>query len=112
MPHTLEQRHTLSVGATRLCRVNCTDDLDSGVSLTGSPTVAEVTTSDLTLANKIVNTATYTDDVTGNTVAIGKGIQFTVSGGSAGTTYRVRITCSTDGSPAETLVFDVLIDWE
>ena len=112
MPNTLPQRHTLSVGATRLVRINATSDLDDGASFTGTPTVAEVTTSDLTLANNIVNTATYTDAITGNTVAIGKGIQFTAAGGTADTTYRVRVTCSTDSSPAETIVYDLLLDWE
>lgn len=112
MPITLTQRHTLSVGATRLVRINGTNDLDDGASFTGTPTVAEVTTTDLTLDNKAVNTATYSDSVTGETVAIGKGIQFTVAGGTRNYTYRVRVTCSTDSSPAETLVYDVLIDWE
>ena len=112
MPHTLVQRHTLSVGATRVVRINCTSDLDSGESLTGTPTVAEVTSSDLTLGSKSVNTATYTDAATGVLVAIGKGIIFTAAGGTAGTTYRVRITCGTDATPAETLVYDALLDWE
>ena len=111
MPKTLKQRHTLSVGATRLVRVDGTDDLDDGASFTGTPTVVEVTTSDLTLTNKAVNSATYTD-IDGATVAIGKGLQFTASGGSAGTTYTIRVTCSTDSSPAETLVYDLKLNWE
>jgi len=72
MPRTLQQRHSLSVGATRVVRVNATDDLDDA----------------------------------------GKAILFTASGGTAGTEYRVRVTCGTDSSPAETLVYDLLLDWE
>jgi hypothetical protein len=111
MARILSQRYTLSVGATRMVRINCTDDLDDGASLTGTPTVAEQTTSDLTLDDKAVNAATYSCAVTGKTVAIGKAIEFTVAGGSAGTDYTVRCTCSTDSSPAETLVYDVILSW-
>jgi hypothetical protein len=104
---TLNQIHSVSAGSTRLVRVNCTRDLDSGVSLTGTPTVVEVTTTALTLASKAVNTATYVESHSGTTVAIGKAVEFTVTGGVAGTTYTVRITVSTTSTPAETLVYDV-----
>lgn len=106
MPITLTQRREISAGATRLVRINCTRDLDDGASLTGTPTVVEVTTTALTLSLKIVNTAAYTDSVTGETVAVGKGIQFVCSGGVAGNTYTIRATCTTNSSPAETLVYD------
>lgn len=109
MPITLSQRHTVSVGATRLVRVNCTQDLDDGASLTGTPTIAEVTTTALTLGSKAVNSATYSDAVTGRTVSVGKALQFTVAGGVAGTSYTVRCTCGTNSSPAETLVYDLLL---
>jgi hypothetical protein len=112
MAVTLSQRHTLSVGETRVVRVNCTADLDDGASLTGTPTVVEVTTTALTLGDKAVNAATYTDANTGRTVAAGKAVQFTVAGGVAGTTYRVRVTVGTDSTPAETLVYDLLLSWE
>jgi hypothetical protein len=111
MPRTLTAAKALSAGSTRLVRLDATDDLDDGASFTGTPTVAEVTTSDLTLDNKIVNTATYSDSQTGRTVAIGKGIQFTAAGGTAGQSHTVRVTCSTDSSPAETLVYDLTITW-
>lgn len=109
MPITLTQTHDISVGATRLVRVDYTRDLDEGASLTGTPTVVEVTTSALTIANRKVNTATYTKSGSGGTVPIGKAVEFTVTGGAAGTTYRIRITCGTNSSPAETLPYDVLL---
>ena len=112
MPITLSQDRTLSTGATRRVRINYTIDLDSGVSLTGTPTVVEVTTSDLTLDDKIVNTSTYIDRATGKTVEVGKAVTFTVAGGVANTTYRIRVTVETDSLPAETLVYDVLLSWE
>lgn len=109
MPITLPQVHTVSAGATRLVRINCTRDLDSGASLTGTPTIVEVTTTALTLANKKVNTATYVEADTGDTVAVGKALEFTVTGGVAGTTYTIRATCATNSSPAETLVYDLTL---
>ena len=111
MPITLKQRATISAGATRLLRINATDDLDDGASLTGTPTILEVTTTALTLGSKTVNAATYTDAVTGETVAVGKGLQCTVAGGVAGTEYRIRATCSTNSTPAETLVYDVILSF-
>jgi len=111
MARILAQRYTLSVGATRMVRIDCTDDLDDGASFTGTPTVAEQTTSDLTIANEAVNTSTYSCSASKETVAIGKAIEFTVAGGSAGTEYTVRVTCGTDSTPAETLVYDIILAW-
>lgn len=107
----LAQVHTVSAGSTRLVRINCTRDLDSGASLTGTPTIVEVTTTALTLANKKVNTATYVESQTGDTVAIGKALEFTVTGGTAGSTYTIRATCSTNSTPAETLVYDLALTY-
>ena len=109
MPITLTSTKRISVGSTRVVRLNCTNDLDDGASLTGTPTVAEVTTSVLTLGSKTVNAATYSDSETGKTVAIGKGIVFTATGGVAGTSYTVRATCGTNSTPAETLVYDLIL---
>ncbi len=109
MPIELKPIHQIGAGATRLVRVNFEYDLDSDTLLTGTPTVVEVTTTDLTLANKKVNTVAYTDTHSGVEVAIGKAVEFTVSGGTAGTLYRIRVTVSTASSPAETLVYDLLL---
>jgi len=92
-------------------RVNFADMLEAGAALTGTPTVAEVTTSDLTLDNKAVTTADYVSDKTGKTVSSGDAVTFTVAGGSDGTTYTIRITVSTNSSPVETLVQDIQVAW-
>ena len=92
-------------------RVNCTEDLDDSASLTGTPTITEQTTSDLTLGNKVVTSTTYTDSVTGETVAAGKAFSFTATGGTAGTAYRIRASVATDSSPAETLVYDLILTY-
>ncbi len=85
--------------------VDFTDYLRSGETLTGTPTVVEVTTSALTIDNKAVNSAAITKD--GRTVAIGKGVVFRVQGGTAGTTYTIRVTVGTSATPARTKVWNV-----
>ena len=101
------QRQFMSAGETRMVGVSFIGELDSGELLTGTPTVAEVTTTDLTLANKVVNTAELTLD--GVTVAIGQAVQFSITGGTAGVTYQITCTCGTDATPAQTLIQTVTI---
>jgi len=108
----LPQTFVISVGDTETVAVNFTDHLDSGELLTGTPTVVEVTTSDLTLGSKAVNTATYVESQSGDTVAIGAAVQFSVSGGTAANSpYKIRVTCSTDATPARTFVRDCTLIW-
>lgn len=83
--------------ASRLYGVNYTTWLTSAELCNGTPTAVEETTTDLTIASVAVNTATFVD-IRGNTVAIGKGIQFRVSGGTAGLTYTILVTTATDSS--------------
>jgi len=75
--------------------------LDSGETLTGTPTVTEQTTSVLTISGAAVNTAAFTDG-DGNTVAIGEGVQFRVEDDSdnsnAGSTYEILVKCATTDS--------------
>lgn len=67
--------------------------------LTGTPTVDG---DGLTVASIAINTATFKNRKRG-TVAIGKGVQFTLAGGTAGEDYNVELEATTDGSPAQTL---------
>ena len=93
-----------SPGDTAAIAMDFTPLLRSGELLTGTPTVTQVDGSDLTIANVGKNTAQIT--VNGSTVAIGAAIQCTVSGGTSSTKYRVRMSCGTDSTPAQTLVRD------
>ena len=95
-------------GATHTMKVDFTDSLKDGALLTGTPTVVEVTTSDLTLSNKAVNTAAVT--IEGVTVAIGKAVLTTVAGGTANTTYTIKVTVSTDETAAQTFVTNYRLD--
>lgn len=111
MTVTAPQRHTISVGETRLVRVNFTENLSSGVTLTGTPTVAEVTTTDLTIGSKALNGSEYTD-LDGASVAASCGVQFTVAGGTAAhSPYEIAITVATNSSPAETLKQNIVLSF-
>ena len=102
-----DQVQCKTASEARNVAVNFQGKLDSGELLTGTPTVVEVTTSDLTIDNVAVNTAALTID--GVSVAIGEAVQFRVSGGNAGTDYTIRIDVGTDASPAQTLVLNVCL---
>jgi hypothetical protein len=110
MPTIANQRGEMSAGAARNVAIDYTSELaKTGELLTGTPTITEVTTSDLTLSNKAVSTASLT--ILGETVAIGKAVQFKVSAGSGLLgQYTVRITVSTDATPAQTFVDDYVLD--
>ena len=104
------QLGVISAGAQRQARINCTRDLLPGESLTGTPTVVERTTTDLTITSKLVNVA-QEDDVEGETVAIGKCLLFFLVGANAGTNYVIDIGCGTTSSPdAETLVYEGFLE--
>lgn len=92
-----------AVGETNNVSVSFADVLDEGELIAGTPVVIELTTSDLTIENKRVNTAAV---VMGEqTIAIGKAVQFSVSGqGTANTPYTIKITATTDSDPAQVKV--------
>jgi hypothetical protein len=103
MAKTLDQVPVISQGDTEMMAVDFTDLLDSGELLTGTPTVAEVTTSDLTIANVAVSTGSLT--ILGATVATGAAVQATISGQLSATgAYDMTVTATTDATPARTLV--------
>ena len=58
--------------------IDCRGKLDSGETITGTPTVAEQTTSDLTVTGITVNVAVVT--IKGKSVPIGQAVQFKISG--------------------------------
>ena len=90
--------------------VNFTNKIPSGVSLTGTPTVS-FSPSGPSASSVQVNAAMFTDDaIQGDpdTVAIGKGVLFKVSGVVARTTYTV--TVSATGDDDETYGVDAEMD--
>jgi hypothetical protein len=100
------------VGAVRLCKVSFKGQLESSELLNGTTggatlTVAEVTTTDLTIGGAIFNASTITiDDDTA--VLAGQAVTFSVTGQlEANSPYTIKITCTTDAS--QTLVAYVVI---
>lgn len=102
MPSIAPQRHKKTVSEARLVSVDMRGVLEAGELLTGTPTIVEVTTTDLTLTSKQVNTNPVT--INGAVCVAGQAVQFKVAGGVAGTNYVIRITVGTAGNPTQTLV--------
>lgn len=107
MPIILEQQYDISVGSTENISVNFSPVLDSAEVLS-SVVVAEITTAALTISNEAVNTATYSESISCDTVGIGKALQFTVTTSTAGL-YQIRLTAVTDSTPARTIVYDMYL---
>lgn len=101
--NTAPQQPTFAVGETQVVDVSFANKLKDSETLAGTPTVAEQTTSDLTIGNKVVSVAALTID--GETVAIGEAVQFSVSGFVvANSPYTIKVTCGTNSTPARTLI--------
>ena len=90
-----------AVGEVRIHSVDFRGRLDSGELLAGTPTIDEVTTTDLTLTDNVVNVIALT--INGQTVAIGQAVQFKCTGVKKDVIYRIRIAITTDSSPPQTL---------
>lgn len=74
--------------------------LDVNEKLSGTPTITPP--SGITSSNPTVNTATFKNQ-RGRDVAVGRGVQFTLTGGTDGESYSIAVSCQTDGSPVQTL---------
>lgn len=106
MTTTAAQIHERLVGSESNHAVGF-DDLPSGVLLTGTPTVQEQGGSDLTITSVAVNTSAVT--VFGTSYVAGTAVTFHRAGGAANKTYTMRVTVTTDATPADVLVGDCLL---
>jgi hypothetical protein len=86
---------------TRNVSVRFSELLDDGEVLTGTPTILELVSTDLTIISKSISTAVRT--INGVSTPIGEAVQYSVAGGTAGTTYDIQIVAVTDSTPAQTL---------
>jgi len=75
--------------------------LDTNESLSGTPTVTEVDTADLTIAN--VANSTSEMEINGETVAAGKALRFTIDSGQAGF-YTLEAIGYSNSSPPQKFV--------
>jgi len=103
----IPERQAKTVSEVRNVAIDFRGKLDDGELLTGSPTVTEVGTANLTISNQKVNTVALI--IEGQSVDIGMAVQFKVLGGNAGTNYKIRISVVTTASPAQTLIEDVIL---
>ena len=105
--NTCRERPVAVPGETNLFSVDLSGKLDEGelaASIGGVVDADE--TGDLTITDESVSSEELT--ILGEAVAAGKACQFKVVGQQEGTTYRLKITFTTDSSPAQTKVLYVL----
>lgn len=98
----LSEEYRVSVGDVELLMYDCTDHLDSDESLTGAPTIVESGSTNLTISEVAITTATET--IKGRSVTAGKAVRALVEGFVSGTTHRLTITVDTDGEPARRFI--------
>jgi hypothetical protein len=107
--NTAPERPQLMVGATRRLSISFEGQLDSGELLTGTPTITEQATTDLTITNKAVSTTALT--INSKTVAIGEAVTCLVSGHVvANSPYTLSVSAGTDATDAQTLPAEVVFD--
>jgi len=95
-----QEERVFAVGETNNVSVSFADVLEEGELLTGIPTVVEITTTDLGIADRKVNTAVLT--MGDHIVDIGKAVQFSVKNHVvANSPYTIKITVTTDSTPAQ-----------
>ena len=84
-----------------------TNDLGSNETLTGTPTVEEITTTDLTIGTPAINSSAVT--VNGVEIAAGKAVQVTIAAGVDGSTYKLECDADTTVSGQNFIIIGTLI---
>ena len=99
----------IPLSSVHVVSFDMTPRLADGELLTGTPSVSdEDATGELTIGNRQVNSVAYEED--GDTVAIGKAIQFTLaSSATTETEYTLNLSATSDGTPAQTLTDKLLV---
>lgn len=93
-----KQTHCMTANETRNFAVSFASFLDEGELLTGTPTV---TAEGITLTNKIVNDEAI--PINGQSVAIGKAVQFSGTNPTAGKDITIEILVNTTSTPPQRL---------
>lgn len=87
--------------------VDMRSKLRQGELLTGTPTI---TVTGPTASSPAVSTSPLL--INGDTVEAGKAVTFTVSGGSANTTYSIHVSCGTSASQTVETYLSLTVDNE
>ena len=113
----LANARVIGEGDEEKVRVDFTDWLVSGETISSVDTPAEQDTDDLTIANEAPNAATYVDpyrrDADGDliTVAIGKAVEFDVSGQLASEgKYHIEFTVTSSASRKKKVGLVLLVE--
>ncbi len=89
----------------RILTFDFSEDLSSSELLSGTPTVIEQVTNDLTISNESINTVEL--DFDGYIIPIGKSVQCFVVGGNVGSEeeiiYNLIIKTASDSTPSQKL---------
>lgn len=97
---------TKRANEVRTYTVSFTGKLLADELLSGTPTVAEVSTTALTISSPTL-TASPTSPIGKFFIPTSHGVQFTVEGGVSGTSYTIRLTAGTD--QGQTLIQEVTL---
>lgn len=101
--NTAPERPVTAPGEINNVSVSFDGVLDLAETLTGTPAVVEVTTTDLTISSIAVSTEALR--INGKNVGTGRAIQFRVQGQlTASKLYTLKITATTSASPPQTKV--------
>lgn len=108
----------LKLGSIRNVSLNLVKALNEGELVESVTEVEDVTydgqpTGDLSIGNTGVNTVAYTDQRTGETVAVGKAVQFSITtSSSVARVYKIKVTYVTDSTPTETVVDFLFVSFD
>lgn len=98
------QTGQIKLGEVRNIAVSFVGVLDAGENLTGTPTIAAVT--GLAFASIGVSSAELT--INGAAVPAARAVQFKVTPSAAGR-YRILVTATSNASPAQTLIAELIL---
>lgn len=97
-----DQIPTVAAGEVRNGKISLANLLDSGESLSGTPTIVELGSTDLTISS--VGKSTGTLEINGVSVTSGHAVVFKATGFVGPKQYRLKVTADTNSTPAQTLV--------
>lgn len=100
---------TMYPGESRLVSISFVGVLESGVLLTGTPTLSISSTVPTTTAIAVSTTALT---INNSTVSAGQAVQFAFSSTEAGVLYTVRATVTSNSTPADTFKRAIRIQME
>jgi len=110
MSHTAYEVPEKTIREALNVAVSFSGKLAVGEKLTGTPTLEENVTSDLTFSSIGISTTVL--NISGVDVPIGEAVIFHLVGGVADVSYSVNVFSDTDSTPAQTLFGEITFNVE